>query len=179
MKLRKITFATLLISSAFCLNACSNGAAGLRTTLGLEKDTPDEFAVITRAPLEMPPQLALPSPNPGAPRPQETPTVEAAQKTVFGQAKQDSTSASSAESALLNNAGADARDTDIRRTVNTETRNMEERNRTVVQKLLKVGEHAEKSSATVVDAEKELERIQSNAKEGKNITAGETPVIEQ
>ncbi|MGH1402636.1 MAG: DUF3035 domain-containing protein [Alphaproteobacteria bacterium] len=179
MNLRKITLATFLISSTFCLNACSDGAAGLRTTLGLGKDTPDEFAVITRAPLEMPAQLTLPSPNPGAPRPQETPTVEKAQKTVFGQTKKAATSASSAESALLNNAGADTRDTDIRKTVNKETRNMEERNRTVVQKLLKVGEHAEKSSATVVDAEKELERIQNNAKDGKNITAGETPVIEQ
>ncbi len=179
MKPHKITFVTLLLASAFSLNACSSGASGLRTTFGLEKDTPDEFAVITRAPLEMPPQLTLPQPNPGTPRPQETSTIEAAQKTVFGNKKQVATSTSSAEAALLNNAGTQTRDPNIRASINKETRDLEERNRTVVQKILKVGEHAEKSSATVVDAEKELQRIQDNAKDGKSITDGETPNIEQ
>jgi hypothetical protein len=43
----------------------------LTRNLGLSRDSPDEFAVTTRAPLSMPPDYTLLPPRPGAPRPQE------------------------------------------------------------------------------------------------------------
>jgi hypothetical protein len=47
------------------------GCTDMRRAIGLEKTSPDEFAVESRAPLTMPPDFELRPPQPGAPRPQE------------------------------------------------------------------------------------------------------------
>lgn len=81
--MRKVTFPLLAVSlvSALSLPACS----GAKEKLGLTREAPDEFAVIRRAPLEVPPELAaLPVPRPGAPRPQEKTAQEMAAEAVFG-----------------------------------------------------------------------------------------------
>ncbi len=156
-----------------------SGCSGVRNSLGLDKDSPDEFAVITRAPLEMPPSLSLPAPQPGEPRPQEASVAAKAQEAVFGIEKQHSTGNSGAESSLLRKAGADQADPNIRATVNKETAAMSERNKPVIEKILKLGGEKQDSSATIVDAKKEQERIKANSAEGKAITDGETPVIEE
>ena len=151
----------------------------MKTSLGLEKDAPDEFAVITRAPLEMPSGIALPPPTPGATRPQETTTFQQAEQAVFGDAQRSAPASGSAENILLQKAGAQESNPDIRATVNRETAEMKERNVPVAKKLLGLGGVAYDSSATVVDAKKELERLQKNRAEGKPVTHGETPVVEE
>lgn len=55
----------LSIAAALSLSAC-----GLGDALGLGKRSPDEFAVVKREPLIVPPELELRPPRPGAPRPQ-------------------------------------------------------------------------------------------------------------
>lgn len=62
------------------LSACSNP----RKSLGLEKHPPDEFAVVARAPLEMPPDFKLRPPEPGADRPQETRPTDVARSALMG-----------------------------------------------------------------------------------------------
>lgn len=63
----------------------SLGACGTSESLGLgKKKAPDEFQVITRAPLEVPYGLTLPVPQPGAPRPQEVSAEEQAKEAIFG-----------------------------------------------------------------------------------------------
>lgn len=163
----------MLIASP--LSGCSN----VKSSLGLEKESPDEFAVITRAPLEMPSGLALPPPNLGIPRPQEQTTIEQAKETVFGTKKASTKATSSAEAGLLEKAGTQNIETGIRNTVNEETKELQDRNKAVMKKLLNVAKGEETPSATLVDAQKELERIQNNKKEGKDITDGKTPVIEE
>ena len=70
------------------LTACG-GVSGVRDQLGVTKDSPDEFAVVRRAPLEIPPnvftQASLPTPQPGAPRPQEKAPAIAAKTALFGE----------------------------------------------------------------------------------------------
>jgi hypothetical protein len=61
------------------LAGCSEGVGH---ALGLVRDTPDEFAVTTRAPLSMPTDDSLPTPEPGAPRPQEPAAQLAAEATL-------------------------------------------------------------------------------------------------
>lgn len=58
------------------LAACSS--ANVARTLGLERNSPDEFTVTTRAPLAMPNDYTLSRPVPGAARPQEQTTDQAA-----------------------------------------------------------------------------------------------------
>ena len=157
------------------LSGCSN----VKSSLGLEKESPDEFAVITRAPLEMPSGLVLPPPMLGAPRPQEQATIEQAKETIFGATKVKNSIASSAEENLLQKAGTENIETGIRKTVNEETQSLQNRNKPTLEKMLNIARGDKTPSATVVDAKKELERIQKNQKEGKSITDGKTPTIDE
>ncbi len=172
---------SLFCSLAVCailLSGCSN----VRNTLGLEKESPDEFSVLTRAPLEMPEQITLPPPRPGIARPQERATIEQAKEVLLGKSpdNQDNNARTSkSESVLLQNAGASNIDPDIRAKVNKETAELEDRNKDVAEKLLNISGNNKRPSATIVDAKKELERIRQNKKDGKSITDGKTPTIEE
>src|SRR3954447_22970602 len=99
------------------LQGCGNDTA---RSFGFTRDAPDEFQVTTRAPLSMPPALGeLPTPRPGAERPQELSQRQAAEATLVpGAALGQGASGprSSGESALLSQAGRPAGD-DIRRRV--------------------------------------------------------------
>lgn len=167
---------SLLCAGALALTGCS----GVKEQLGLTKDSPDEFSVLKRAPLEMPPGMALPPPTPGAPRPQEQTPDAQAQQTVFGSTDAPSSaSPGAAEEALLQQAGAGNNDPDIRAIVDKETAELHDRNKPVAEKLLGIGGDKNEPSASVVDAQKEYERLKKNKEEGKPATEGETPSIEE
>ena len=56
----------LPIACGLMLAGCGSDTA---RTLGFTRDAPDEFSVVTRAPLSLPPTLGnLPAPRPGDPR---------------------------------------------------------------------------------------------------------------
>ena len=63
----------LLASPLLCLAGALliSGCTDLKKAIGLERTSPDEFAVESRAPLTMPPDFDLRPPQPGAARPQE------------------------------------------------------------------------------------------------------------
>ena len=157
----------------FALNACSSA----KDTLGLTRKAPDEFAVVKRAPLAMPPSFDLPPPRPGAARPQEQATNVQAREAVFGEQTDENISSGDGESLLLQEIGADQADPNIRRTLDAELEDYENSNLPPVKKLL--GLMSDKSPATVVNAKAEAERIQKNLSEGKPVTEGETPYIEE
>ena len=54
----------------------------MKKAIGLEKTSPDEFAVESRAPLEMPPDFDLRPPQPGASRPQEKSSDKLAKQVI-------------------------------------------------------------------------------------------------
>ncbi len=60
----------------------------MRKSLGLGKNAPDEFQVVRRAPLSLPPDFQLRPPQPGAARPQEGSTTDQARSAVLGQSDQ-------------------------------------------------------------------------------------------
>lgn len=60
----------------------------MRKQFGLGKNAPDEFQVVRRAPLSLPPDFALRPPQPGAIRPQEGSVSDQARSTVLGQTDQ-------------------------------------------------------------------------------------------
>jgi hypothetical protein len=65
------------------LAGCARGT--LQNALGMGKRSPDEFSVVQRAPLVIPPDFNLRPPEPGAPRPQTGTTADQAQAKLFGQ----------------------------------------------------------------------------------------------
>src|SRR5580700_2692951 len=68
----------------FCLACASliSGCSDLKKAIGLERSTPDEFAVESRAPLTMPPDFNLRPPQPGAARPQEKSSDQQARQAI-------------------------------------------------------------------------------------------------
>jgi hypothetical protein len=76
---RPALFVTVLCSTcALLLWGCTD----LRRSIGLEKTSPDEFAVESRAPLTMPPDFELRPPQPGATRPQEKSSDQQARQII-------------------------------------------------------------------------------------------------
>src|ERR1700749_332981 len=73
---------TILGLSALLLAGCGE----VRESLGLGRNAPDEFAVVDRPPLSMPPDFDLRPPQPGAPRPQAVDLKERASTLVLGSA---------------------------------------------------------------------------------------------
>lgn len=108
-----------------------------------DQSTPDEFRVVSRAPLEVPPDFNLRPPQPGSPRPQELAQESRATATLFGAAGTDGAAApqgsvyqSQGEVALLVEAGADQADPSIRAVVDRENPGVVVGNRTLLDRLL-------------------------------------------
>jgi hypothetical protein len=72
----------LLMTGLFGLGGCARGS--VQDALGLGKRAPDEFAVVKRAPLIVPPEFDLRPPDPGAPRPNIGRTSDQARVALTG-----------------------------------------------------------------------------------------------
>lgn len=176
-----IVRAFLLLGIAAGLSACG-GASEVRKQFGLKRSAPDEFAVLRRAPLEVPPpeSLGLPTPQPGAPRPQEVAADQQAKDSLFGKIEKTSSAAtSSAENRFLELAGSSEDDALARTLIDEETKKLHDRNKPVTEKLFGYGGNALIPSATVVDAKAEAARIKDNLANDLPLTEGETPSIEE
>lgn len=177
MKITSTLLCLSLLLPAFAVGGCSR----IKDEIGLSRRTPDEFAVMQRAPLVVPEDLsALPTPNPGAPRPMDTPATTLAKSAILGDSAVDGNALntpSNAESALLQRAGAVQAQNGIRATVNRETKEVVEDKRPVIKRLMGLGDG--ERPATVVDPAAEARRIQDAKKSGKPVTTGETPTVQQ
>jgi Protein of unknown function (DUF3035) len=163
-------------------------AAGCGTdtsrTFGFTRDAPDEFQVTTRAPLSMPPALGdLPVPRPGADRPQEMTSRQAAEAALvpgvaLGQsgARGGAGPRTTGESALLSQAGRPAGG-DIRRRVDEESLRLDQPDRGLADRLI-FWQQPERPGVAL-DARRESQRLRENAALGREATEGETPVIQR
>jgi hypothetical protein len=70
--------ATAFIAIGVVLSGCDS----FKRAIGMEKTSPDEFAVESRAPLTIPPDFNLRPPQPGANRPQEVSYSNKAQTAI-------------------------------------------------------------------------------------------------
>ncbi len=114
----------LAAAVGFGLTACGS----LKSALGVEKNAPDEFAVVTKAPLIIPPDYSLRPPKPGAPRPQELQPTETARKALLGGAQgSEESGPSDGELTLLRNANAERVDPNIREVLNEESGSIREK----------------------------------------------------
>lgn len=184
MNSRTQNFAVLCALS-LSLAACGGGSS-IKDSLGYGKSAPDEFDVITKAPLVMPPDFALRPPQPGVARPQEKmfePSL-VAQRTLTGASADEQSMADAAaadnvspgEEALLQKTGGADANPQIRKVVNNEMRSLVERDASFVDDVLFWREKTAPDERTV-DATGERRRLEQNAAEGKSVTAGETPSV--
>ena len=94
------------------------GCQSASRALGVGKVTPDEFRVVTKAPLVLPPDYSLRPPSPGEPRPQELQPESAARTALLGQRAAEVRS--DGEKLLASKAGAEKADPLIRYVVDDE-----------------------------------------------------------
>ena len=180
MKTKKSALPALmgLIIGAIGLGGCESA----KEVIGLSKQAPDEFAIVTRAPLSIPPQYGLRPPKPGAARPQETtPTTEARSILLRNSGLRGQASAvtsgkfSSSEAAFLKRAGALNVDPSIRQLVNVESSALVDANKSVLRKVIFWQDPEQPGK--IVDATKESRRIRKVTAQGDSIIKGDVPVI--
>jgi hypothetical protein len=169
----------LLIASAVLLGALTGcGSGELRRSLGIDRAGPDAFSVVARAPLESPPAFGLRPPQPGASRPNETNAADRAREALLGPAARAGLAdRSPGEAALLTQAGAIGVDPRIRDTVNRESTQLAEADRSFVDRL--IFWQRPQAPGMVVNAGQESQRLRDNAALGRPVTEGETPVIQR
>lgn len=161
------------------LAGCGGQSAG--SILGLEKKAPDEFTVVSRAPLTLPPDFGLRPPDPNAKRSREQVARDQAEQALFGKERKRQLLARSqrefnqSELALLAKADALAADPNIRHIVDDEAATLAVEADSFVDDLLFWKE--EEPLGTVVDAKGESQRIQENQGLGRPIDEGDTPMI--
>jgi len=164
------------------------GCEKTREAIGLEKQVPDEFAVVTRAPLSIPPEFRLRVPVPGAQRPQEAAPRDKARDILVGRPAGPAPAAgpvagtpsgrlSAGEMALLKRAGAASPDHSIRQTVDRESSALAEADKSVFDKVVFWREPL--PPGQVVDAEREARRLREATALGNPPNKGEVPVIER
>jgi hypothetical protein len=169
------------------------GCTNTKEMLGLTKRSPDEFQVVSRAPLSMPPDYSLRPPTPGAPRPQEGTTREQAESIVTGHADRSTTlspdqipsigegeqtaTESAGESAFLQSASMTGIDPNIRALVDEETAVDQDASQTFLDDL--IFWRAAEPYGDVVDPAAEQKRLQENQALGQPTDTGETPIIER
>ncbi len=157
-----------LLLGALPLAGCGDE---LSKAFGFTRNTPNEFTVTTRAPLTMPPSDALPSPEPGAPRPQEQGARQEALETIAPDVaiKGEGGTPTPGTDALLAEASQAA--------AAPRPRGGELRDRSggIVNGLLFW--HG-KPAAMVVDAEAESHRLGAAAAGGEPPTEGATPIVD-
>lgn len=111
---------TLITLSALAVlvttSACTSG---VRQALGAEKTVPDEFRVLTIAPLSVPPEYNLRPPEPGGLRPEDIFPDQQARRALFGDL--GATTATDAEILLAARAGAGDANPNVRAIIDGET----------------------------------------------------------
>lgn len=170
--------AVVAVVATAALSACSDA----KKAIGLERSSPDEFVVVSRAPLTVPPDMqSLPKPNPGAVRPQEGSVTDQAAATVFGKQtarqRQAAGTAGGGQSVLLAQAGAKGVDPDVRRKVEQETTQLIVADKSWVDTVLFWRTPSE--PVAMVDPKKEAQRLRQLQAEGKPVNDGVVPTIER
>ncbi len=159
------------------LSACSD----MKRSMGFEKSVPDEFQVVERAPLSMPPDFALRPPAPGATRPQEGNTRDQARQALLGNARQvtpiSTQGRTGGDVALLKKAGAENIQPNIRVLVNKETQSIAEADKSFTDKVVFWRKPEGPGWGEQLDAGKEAQRLRENQALGKTATDGDTPRI--
>ena len=176
MVLKLSAVATLAVT----LTACE----GIKKQLGQTKQAPDEFRVVSRAPLSLPPDFSLRPPAPGVARPQEGTSAQQARKVVFRAEEPKAEvlpvpgdSRSVGEQSLLRSAGVENANPDIRLVVDRETLRLNAESEGFIDDLIFWRD--KEVPGVIVDAQSEANRLRENAALGKEATSGATPTIER
>jgi len=173
---RKVLPAGVAVSLAVLAMA---GCSSVRDAAGISKAPPDEFAVVNKAPLIIPPDFNLKPPKPGAaPLNQVSPTITAEAALYSNEdpsavANTITGNFSESEKMLLAQAGAVNSDNSIRQQIAADNRNMQSADENFTDQLL-FGSASTNNSDAPLNADAEKARIDAS----KDAKPSETPAPE-
>ena len=160
-----------------------SGCQSTKNALGLNKVVPDEFNVVTKAPLVVPPDYALRPPEPGQPRPQELQPESAARQALLGE--RDAVNRSEGEKLLVAKAGGDKADPLARYVVDDEFGDLAYKEESFADKVMFWHKQAPPTEAQIntargnqvspVDAKAEQERLKALVGNGQIIIQQKEP----
>ncbi len=108
--------AALLISAGLL-----GGCGGVGDALGINKYPPDEFTVVAKTPLVIPPDYNLRPPGANRPRPEEADPSSMAMTALFPEANTQLAAPSQSEQQLLQATGGSSADRNVRSDLSPET----------------------------------------------------------
>lgn len=168
---------TRLILVATIAALSLGGCASVRQALGSEKTAPDEFRVVSKAPLVVPPEFNLRPPRPGEARPMELRADLQARTAVFG--VQMGATASEGEKALVARAGGTNADPRIRAVIDEETGGVSRKPVGFADRILGRLTPAPTQPANPLSSEAEAERQRLEQLAVRNATGGQPVTIQQ
>lgn len=186
---------SVTVAAVVAVAALLGGCGQFRDALGYDKDPPDEFQVVARAPLALPPNFDLRPPEPGADRPQELSATEAAAQRILGRRAVPTAAAvgrqpgpsvqaaprapvsvdSGGVAALREQLRLDQAEPNIRQIVNRETADFVYETAYPIDRLLFWKDNPE--PGILVDAQNESKRLRENTALGQPVDTGDTPTI--
>ena len=165
----------LLAFSAIALSLI--GCESIREAAGVVKEPPDEFAVVTKSPLVIPPDFNLRPPKPGAaPTNQSSPT-DTAQAALFGEDPATAAAAlpgnfSPEERVVLAGSGGANADHAIRKQIASDMKAMEATNDSFTDMLL--FNSPDPYKGTPLNANAEAQRLQTATASGQQVASSPT-----
>lgn len=174
MRVGPVIKLAVVASALVGLGACQ----AISEAAGGAKVVPDEFRVVAKAPLVVPPEFNLRPPRPGEARPIELQPDLQARNAVFG--VQRGATASEGERALISQMGATNADPRIRDVVDDESGDLARKPPSFADRLLgnTPAPNAENTPAPLT-AEQEAERLRNEQRAVNNATGGNAPTIQQ
>ena len=161
--MKRIEVFGVAILAALGASACASGS-----------NSPDEFRVLRKAPLTVPPDYQLRPPTPGEARPQELLPDVQARIAVFG--TDIGRGASEGEKMFIAQAGGDAVDRTVRNQVDFDNAQILRKNRSFADTILNFGKGR---GEPLLDASAEAERLRAEQEELKDVTGGGAVLIRQ
>lgn len=151
------------------------GCSGIRQALGIERNSPDEFAVIDQAPLVIPPDFKLRPPDDRGGQQRIIDSRRQAASTVFGEGAVDfmDGAVSQAELAFLRAAGTEQADPEIKKIIEWETTGRVT-DPELSDRIIKYNGPDE-----MVAAKAEAQRLRRNRQAGRKPSEGTVPTIER
>jgi hypothetical protein len=174
-----ITFKPSCVVLALVAATALAGCQATSHALGLSKVTPDEFRVVSKAPLVIPPDYSLRPPSPGEPRPQELEPQSAARTALLGARQAEIRS--DGEKLLVAKAGGDKADPLIRYVVDDQFGAIAHKDKSFADWVM-FWEHGQPQVQPIMESAAETPAVIDPATEEKRIaglTGNQTIVIER
>lgn len=171
MKMKQSAHSILALVAALAATSAVGGCGGFSKAVGADKSAPDEFKVLTKPPLVIPPEYALRPPRPGDARGGVIDPSAQAQAALFG--RDIGREASRGERALVSAAGAEAVDYNIREVVDLESADLVRKGQAFADRVIQFQE----GSDPLAPADPQLKLAEEEAT--RRVTGGEPVIIER